>query len=82
MRLLTFLLFVCMFSFTLACIGSGCVYDRMESQFYWISARETEMLDSVRDLGGARGYCESLGLAITPKGSSLWMRALEDEMGI
>merc|ERR1712002_330518 len=79
MLLLISLLLGCMLSFTNGCIGNGCVHDKMENQFYWISARETEMQNSVVDIGGPFSYRQTLGLAKTPKGSSLWMRALELE---
>merc|ERR1711915_406266 len=72
-------LLFCLISTAFACIGDGCVHDRMEERFYWISTRETENADLVKELNGPEGYCNSLGLVVTQSGSSLWLRALELE---
>merc|ERR1719167_1409581 len=59
--------------------GNGCIHDKMENRFYWVSTRETENTQLVKEIGGPRDYCLSLGLSLTQNGSSLWLRALELE---
>merc|ERR1711872_1189757 len=75
-------LMFCLISTASACIGNGCVHDRMEERFYWVSTRETENANLVDELNGPEGYCNSLGLALTQSGSSLWLRALELEKSL
>merc|ERR1712234_44358 len=58
-------LLFCLISTAFACIGNGCVHDRMEERFYWVSTRETENASLVDELNGPEGYCNSLGLALT-----------------
>ncbi len=60
---------------TQACIGTGCIFDKMEERFYWFSRRAVEEVPNVLDAGGPASYCSSLGLAVTAPGSSLYKRA-------
>merc|ERR1712243_77219 len=60
-----------------ACIGAGCLWDKMEERFFWISDRIGSEAESVREQGGPQAYCNSLGLAITAPGTTLWRRAEE-----
>ena len=60
-----------------ACIGAGCVWDRVEERFYWFSDRVGWEADNVADAGGPAVYCQSLGMFVTPPGSELWTRAEE-----
>jgi len=59
----------------LSCIGSGCVWDKENKQFFWLSDRAESEVASVKIQGGPQSYCQSLGLEITPRGSKLWRRA-------
>ncbi|XP_023334058.1 uncharacterized protein LOC111705667 [Eurytemora carolleeae] len=66
---------LCLIPISLACLGDGCIYDKMENRFFWISDRAKSEIESVKDHGGPKAYCNALGLAVTDRGNSLWMRA-------
>merc|ERR1712098_108928 len=66
-------LLTCLVTTSLACIGTGCLHDKMENRFFWISIHEDP--NSIKDIGSPRDYCTTFGLSLTQPGSSLWMRA-------
>ena len=42
-------------------LGDGCIYDKMENRFFWISDRAKSEIESVKDHGGPKAYCNALG---------------------